>query len=400
MKKSLNICLIMPQEGGRNWVGGTEYINNIIIALASLPSEVQKNFEISLICSQSLEENFYEHVYPYLKDIYYEEVDLEPLNPQNRVRWKLLENLFKRPSPYRFNAFLKKKNFDFVYPFFAKNGGKTSYHSCAWIPDFQHKYLTHFFTKEQIKNRDAALELTACNAPSVVLSSKTSELDFQTFFPESAHKSKILSFKILPLENWFTADACQTQQEYYLPDRFFLISNQFWQHKNHLVVFKALSILREKSIYPNIVCTGYIHDNRQPNYSDTILQTIHKSGISQQVYLLGLIPKLDQIQLMRRSLAVIQPSLFEGWSTVVETARTLGKPMLLSDLPIHLEQNPPYSDFFDRNSPENLAHLIAERWEHLSPGPDLGRESIAKENSLNEVQAFGYQFLKIAKGNP
>jgi glycosyltransferase involved in cell wall biosynthesis len=106
----------------------------------------------------------------------------------------------------------------------------------------------------------------------------------------------------------------KVQKDYSLPDRFFLISNQFWTHKNHLVVFEALKILRERSVFPVVVCTGSLYDFRQPDYSNTILQAIHKLGVARQVNLLGLIPRPDQIQLLRRSLAVIQPSLFEGWN--------------------------------------------------------------------------------------
>ena len=157
------------------------------------------------------------------------------------------------------------------------------------------------------------------------MNSKTAESDLQQVFPEAVHKKNVLSFKTSPEHKWYESNPQQTQHEYSLPDRFFLVSNQFWQHKMILVLFKALKLLGEMSISPSVVCTDHIYDYRQPDYSDIILQTIHKFGIAQQIHLLGLIPRLDQIQLMRRSLAVVQPSLFEGWSTVVEDARALGK---------------------------------------------------------------------------
>ena len=165
-----------------------------------------------------------------------------------------------------------------------------------------------------------------------------------------------------------------------------------------MVVFKALKLLQARSIFPALVCTGHIYDWRKPEYSDLILQTIHQFGLATQVSLLGLIPKADQVQLMRRSLAVIQPSLFEGWSTLVEDARCLGKPMILSDLPVNLEQNPPGSVFFDRHSPEHLADLLENAWTEYSPGPDLTSEDQARKKSIEEVQAFGYRFLELARG--
>jgi hypothetical protein len=102
---------------------------------------------------------------------------------------------------------------------------------------------------------------------------------------------------------------------------------------------------------------------------------------------------------MRRSLAVIQPSLFEGWSTVVEDARVLGKPTILSDISVHLEQNPPNSLFFEQHSPQHLAKLLADGWTQLPPGPDLEQEATARAKNIQEVQSFGQKFLNIATGS-
>jgi len=139
--------------------------------------------------------------------------------------------------------------------------------------------------------------------------------------------------------------------------------------------------------------------DRKPDYIDIVLQNLSTYGLANQVYLLGLIPRIDQIQLMRRSLAVIQPSLFEGWSTVVEDARCLGKKMILSDFPVHIEQDPPDSVFFDRHSPQQLANLIGEWSEKLSNGINLKEESIAQRKNKEDVKKFGYRFLEIARNS-
>jgi len=394
MTKPLRICLLMV--GGRDWIGGAEYIKNIILALSSLPSEVRSTFELCLICSKSLNEDIYSQIQPHLDSLYHEEVDLDPPTVLNRIHWKISQAIVKQGNP-RFRAFFKREKIDFAYPYFDQGPIHKTFWSAAWIPDFQHKYLPQFFTEAEIQRRDKTFALTANHSPLVVLSSKTAELDFYKFFPQASRKTQVLSFKTPHQSQWYDGNPEKTQQEYSLPDRFFIVSNQFWQHKNHLLIFRALKILQDKSIYPIVVCTGHLHDVRQPSYSDTILQTIHKLGLANQVYLLGLIPKEDQVQLMRRSIAVLQPSLFEGWSTLVEDARCLGKQLILSDLPVNLEQNPPYSIFFDRNSPEHLADLLADGWSDLPPGPDLEKERIARANNLDEVQAFGYRFLEIVR---
>ena len=51
MTKPLRIGLIML--GGKDWIGGSEYIKNIILALSSLPTEIQDDFQISLLYRES-----------------------------------------------------------------------------------------------------------------------------------------------------------------------------------------------------------------------------------------------------------------------------------------------------------------------------------------------------------
>lgn len=395
MTNPLRIGLILNED--RRWVGGTQYITNIILALAQLPAETRTAFDICLIGSHSSDSNLNGQIRQHLSNTYHQEADLPPRTLQNRIRWKFRRKLFGLHDP-AFDDFLKQAKIDFIYPYYTLGKITFPYRSAAWIYDFQHKHLPQFFTQQEIEDRDREFARIAYNAPTIVLSSETAASEFQNFFPEAAHKSRVLPFRVPPLPTWYEADPSQIQSKYFLPDRFFFIGNQFWQHKNHLLVFEALKLLREKSIYPTVVCTGHIYDHRRPEYSDEILQSIHKFGIARQVYLLGIVPKLDQIQLMRRSLAIIQPSLFEGWSTVVEDARSLGKRIILSDIPVHVEQNPPGNCFFERNSPESLALGLADWWGHLSPGPDLEREATARHTSAKEVEVFAHRFLEIAGG--
>jgi glycosyltransferase involved in cell wall biosynthesis len=394
MKSKLKIAILM--QGGRGWLGGTEYIKNLILALGSLPDEVRSTFEVHLISDQPLELELHHQLEPHVQRFYSKDIDLPALNLLNRSRWRLERQFLKKSDP-RLEELIAQEGFDFIYPY-AGRSKSNSFRAAAWIPDFQHKYLPQFFTQQELQGRDQSFSSVAQTAETVVLSSKTAAEDFQKFFPESAQKAAVLSFKTSPSAAWYEGDPQQVQENYNLVDRFFLVSNQFWQHKNHLIIFDALKQLKSRGITPTVVCTGHIYDYRKPDYSDTLLRSIHQSGLAQQVHLLGLIPKLDQVQLMRRSLAVIQPSLFEGWSTLVEDARSLGKAMILSDLPVNLEQDPPHSTFFDRTSAADLAQKLEAFWVEKSPGPDLIAEQQARQNSDAEVQAYGYRFLEIAKG--
>ncbi len=176
-----------------------------------------------------------------------------------------------------------------------------------------------------------------------------------------------------------------------------MVCNQFWAHKNHGVIFQALADLAARGIRPSIVCTGALVDYRKPDYADGILQQIHRAGLGAQVMLLGMVPRRLQIELIRRSLAVVQPSKFEGWSTVVEDARVLGKLTILSDLAVHKEQNPPGARFFNSDDSGALAKLIEAAWIELSPGPDASAEASARVRADARIIEVGQCFLDSAK---
>jgi glycosyltransferase involved in cell wall biosynthesis len=394
----LHIGLIMRY--GREWIGGTEYIKNIVLSLAGLPEETRSTFKVSLICGASVNPSYYNPVVPHLEQVY--PLDLERIfeSPDasgrrlGQLRQKV-RSLLPRGGESSFDAFLKRTHIDFIYPYSER--GSISCRHASWIYDFQHKYLSHLFSKEEIEKRDRVFLRVARGDSTVVFSSRNAASDFFKFFPEATSKPEILSFRVHPERSWYEEDPVKVQKEYSLPDRFFLICNQFWIHKNHQVVFEALKLLRERSAFPVVVCTGSLYDYREPEYSNVILQAIHRLGVAGQVHLLGLIPRKDQIQLLRRSLAVIQPSLFEGWNTVVEEARCFAKPTLLSDIAVHREQNPPGSEFFDPSSPQSLASILATWWEKLSPGPHLEKEAAARVRALDESKAFAYRFLELAR---
>jgi glycosyltransferase involved in cell wall biosynthesis len=267
--------------------------------------------------------------------------------------------------------------------------------NAGWIPDFQHLHLPHFFELDEIRQTEMKYRAIA-RSPLVVLSSRMAQEDFAGLYPERASNGRVLNFVSYADPAYFEDDPIAVQSKYNLPDVFFLVSNQFWAHKNHEIVVDAVAELGRNGVKAVVVCTGNTHDHRAPGFFDQLLERIKVAGISDQFRFLGLIPRIDQMNLMRRSLAVIQPSLFEGWSTVVEDARALGKSLIISDFPVHLEQNPRYSRFFPRNDATALAERMYQAMQTLLPGPDYAAEEEARKDNLESMRIYARNFLAIA----
>lgn len=380
-------------QGEANWIGGVEYIKNIIFALATLPTEVKSTFEIILICHEELDGNLYNSVVTEVSEVIY----ISKSNKFQRLQEELAKFIFNDYSSALIRCLSKSSigGFDFLYPYFSLR--YITYTGFPWIPDFQHKYLPLFFSKQTIAKLDKYFDYLSSNAQNIVVSSQSAKQDFERFYPHSKSELTVLSFATFPLEDWYTDDSEKVLQKYNLPSKFFLVSNQFWQHKNHIIVFESMSILKEKGIEINLICTGRIQDWRNLLYTEKLIKKIDNLGLSDKIHLLGLIPKVDQIQLVRQSLAMIQPSLFEGWSTVVEDARCFGKQIALSNIPVHLEQNPPRAKFFNPEQPQELADILHQWWSETKCGYDKDTELAAYQENRSRIQALGYQFLGLAQ---
>lgn len=386
----LKIALLLKRSHG--WIGGIEYFENLILALGNLPSHGNA-FEIYVISDDELAA----HLLPFITRIYTRK-DMLPVGFCERIKWKIIR-YFSNDKNSFFESFLKKEGIDFLFPYTNFEKRQKLYRSAAWIADFQHKHLPDYFTPSELESRDEEFSNIVRHAEKVILSSKIAEIDCHRFYPDAIGKTSVMPFRVAPLPEWYEGNPIEVQKKYNLPDKFLLVSNQFWQHKNHLLILKAIQLLKLRSIFPVLVCTGHLYDYRCPEYSDKVLHSIHKLGISKQAILLGLIPKTDQIQLMRQSIAIIQPSLFEGWSTIVESARCFAKTMILSDIPVHREQDLPSGIFFNPDSVEELAECIEKCWNELSHGPDLDKERKAFSLQQESILDYGRSFLELNKLN-
>ena len=366
--------------GDENWFGGVVYIRNLLQALNLLPAGERKKFKLILVVSpkqkavQELVVSLADEVY--CSSIFYRASKRLPL-------W-LRSNFLSLFNPTQCDIMFPVLE-PYAYPF--------SY--CGWIPDFQHDYLPHLYTDgelEKVKSKYSKVS----TAPLVVLSSDMALSDFKRIYPQQANRGKVLKFASYSEPSYFEGDPLQVQSKYNLPANFFLVSNQFWAHKNHKLLVEAVSVLKNKGIRPCIVCTGKKEDYRNPNYFSKIEALIKQKDVVENFRILGMIPRDDQMMLMRRALAVIQPSLFEGWSTVLEDAKSLGKPLIVSDFPVHIEQVGKKMWVFPRDDAERLAVCMQEAIDLLNPGPNFIEEEKAREKNLKEMQAFGRNFLAIA----
>jgi glycosyltransferase involved in cell wall biosynthesis len=107
---------------------------------------------------------------------------------------------------------------------------------------------------------------------------------------------------------------------------------------------------------------------------------------------LGFIDREEQLLLMKHAIAVIQPSLFEGWSTVVEDSKSIGARLIVSDIAVHQEQLEAYGGkwFFSPTDEKQLAERISEAMQASAKQVPQARYEYSKD-----IVRFAEKFIEI-----
>jgi len=266
----------------------------------------------------------------------------------------------------------------------------------AWITDFQHRHLPELFGFGAYWKRDLGFRAQILSRRHVMLSSEDSRSDCEAFFPRSRGRTSVVRSAMLPPNLSEDDGDPAIASLYQLPDRYFYLPNQFWKHKNHRTVIEALCILRQKGHNTVVAASGRAEDYRHPGHFAALQTLVHQYGLTHNFRFLGIVPRQHVFALMRACTALINPSLSEGWSTTVEEAKSLGVPMLLSDLRVHREQAGECADFFDAEVAGQLASLMARHEDSPDPSRrDREKEAIAA--SQKRVKQFAVDFSETVE---
>lgn len=261
----------------------------------------------------------------------------------------------------------------------------------AWMPDFQHRHLKELFSLAAYWKRDLGFRAQMLGRRLIMLSSEDSRRDCEKFFPQSVGRTAVVRFAVLPPDLPSDGGARAIADGYKLPEDFFYLPNQFWKHKNHRVVIEALYRLKQQGHEIVVAATGKPDDYRHRDHYAELRSLVASYGLNDNFLFLGMVPRQHVFALMRLCLALLNPSRFEGWSSTVEEAKSLGVPMLLSNLGVHVEQAGGSARYFDPRSPEQLAALmVGHKKMSVAARQEMERVSIAA--AWNRVKQYAEDF--------
>lgn len=366
------------------WLGGINYFKNLLNAIHSLPD---RKIEPVIITGRNAD--------PTLRNNFHDvEIVQTGLVEFRNIRWIVRQGYKYLFSYDRFLEELLIQNDISVLSHSGCIGANAKIPTIGWIPDFQHLRLPEFFSKKEVEFRNKELSKLCQLCSCVLLSSYSAQKDLADFAPSSISKSKVLQFVAGLSEVTNIPGIESLEKRYEFSGPYFHLPNQFWAHKNHRVVIDALRILKSNGRKALVLATGNPHDRRQPDYFDSLIDYAKECDVLDCFKVLGVVPYTDLVALMQNSISLINPSLFEGWSTTVEEAKSTGKRIILSDISVHREQDPRGGVFFDPGNPNELAKAI---WS-LSSSRDYDAERKLAEMAREALPERRNKFAKEFEG--
>ena len=373
--------------GGKNWTGGQNYLLNLLDVLVRYQADTLT--PVLFVGEDGAEAAIPFHAIAGLEVIHTSCLDMR------RRKSALLEAMLWGKNSCLERVF-RQHRIDLVFESAQFFGWRLGMPAIAWIPDFQHRGLPHLFSRGAWWNREIGFRAQVAAGRTIMLSSEDARRACERYYASTRGRTRTVHFAIPPGCKIAYAEARAIANTYNLPEQFIFMPNQFWRHKNHELVLEALMILKQRGKHIVIAASGKQADPRDPDYFPGFMAALKKRDMEQSFRLLGLIPYAHLAPLMRSCIAVLNPSLFEGWSTTVEEARTMGTPMMLSDLEVHREQMGEHAIYFQRKSAHSLANAL-EGIEATDPAQRELQVEAARDAALQRAEQFARDFVSLAK---
>lgn len=110
-----------------------------------------------------------------------------------------------------------------------------------------------------------------------------------------------------------------------LPDKFFFYPAQFWEHKNHALIVRAVARLGEE-----IGDLAFVLAGGRKNAYDAFVRKVNKHALGERFHVLGYVDEPDLTLLYRAARALVMPTFFGPTNIPPLEAFALGCPVAVS----------------------------------------------------------------------
>lgn len=178
-------------------------------------------------------------------------------------------------------------------------------------------------------------------------------------------------------EEEYDANFFSVSKKYSLKQEYIFYPAQFWAHKNHAYILRAIKILEDKyNIKIEAIFSG--GDAGNMNFIKLLARQLN---IDERVHFIGFVKNSEIPYLYRQSLALVMPTYFGPTNLPPMEAFALDVPVIYSDLPGLKDQVKDAALLVDLNDPERLSQQI----KYLMDYPQIRSELSIKGRKVLEA---------------
>jgi len=151
-----------------------------------------------------------------------------------------------------------------------------------------------------------------------------------------------------------TGTLLRIKEKYKLKNDYIFYPANFWAHKNHMYILKAIKILRvEKHIDIDVIFSGSAEGNLE-----YILDKAKEFKINDLIHYIGFVPNEEIPSLYKQSLSLVMPTYLGPTNIPPLEAFAYETPVCYSDMPFFREQVGESVFFMDLRDPSSLVKNI------------------------------------------
>jgi glycosyltransferase involved in cell wall biosynthesis len=249
---------------------------------------------------------------------------------------------------------IEKLSPDLVH-FVFQRGYKTASDFLYQPHDLQHLHYPGFFSPKVIRDRETKYRYLSSHSKNIVVGTQWIKNDVIDKYGATSDK-----VKVIPLAPYFHPVESELLENEGFSEirfkKFIFYPAAPWPHKNHSIIFSALSQLRKKGLIIPIVLSG----PRSTGIDLSLL--VQEFGIEDQVQDIGFVTDTELQHVYKSATALVMPSLFEAESLPVWEAFAAGIPVLCSDVTSMPDQIGNAGLLFNPFDASDLAEKIANIW--------------------------------------
>ncbi len=260
------------------------------------------------------------------------------------------------------------------------------------VHDLQHRLQPEFpevSADGEWEQREYLFRNGCRRATLLLADSETGKEDILRFYGEhgvTPDRVKVLPF--LPpsylARNVSRDERRRVRAKYGLPPRFVFYPAQFWPHKNHVRLVRAIGWLkRERNLDVPAVFAGSPGGDLRERTCAEVVAASRELGIEKAIRFPGYVPDDDMAALYAEAAALVMPTFFGPTNIPVLEAWALGCPVLTSDIRGIREQAGDAAWLADPRSVEAIAEGIGRLW------TDEALRAKLAENGRKRLSAYG-----------